>query len=65
MSHDLNNGVHCCTKPGQDSERASLSEHAQQVHVLAEVLEQAPSFSYGVPDPSHMIDPRQEGLPGT
>src|SRR6266487_338546 len=38
------------TQPGQDSERASLLSNEQRIHVLAEVLEQAPRFSYRVPD---------------
>ncbi len=46
----LANVVRFRTQPGQDSEHASLLSNGQQIHVLAEVLEQAPSFSYGVPD---------------
>jgi hypothetical protein len=35
MSHDLDNVVCFQTEPGQDSERASLGQIAQQMHVLA------------------------------
>ena len=37
-------------EPGQDNECVSLDYRVQQVHILAEMLEQAPDFSYGVPD---------------
>ncbi len=50
MSHDLNNVAQCCAEPGQDSERASLGQTAQQIHVLASACGLAPCFSYGVPD---------------